>query len=73
MGLYDRKPCTCGSGKQSVWILDARGIPVGRACIDCEEKLKAKFRPEIFSDPDYCRKSIFSDPNSWPEEPYGES
>lgn len=40
--------------RQSTWIIyDARGIPCGRVCHLCEEKVRAKYRPEIFSNPNY--------------------
>lgn len=47
------RPCPCGSGKPSWRMNDARGIPCGRVCDDCEEAKKAKYRPEIFSDSHY--------------------
>jgi hypothetical protein len=53
MGLHDKRPCPCGSGKMSSWLTDARGIPVKRVCDDCYEKVKAKYRPEIFTDSEY--------------------
>jgi len=53
MGLYDVKPCPCGSGKDSRWLSDARGIPLKRTCPDCEQTVIAKYRPEIFTNPDY--------------------
>lgn len=43
----------CGSGKESHELLDARGIYCGRCCPDCEEKLRAGFRPEIFKNSRY--------------------
>lgn len=53
MGLHDKKPCPCGSGKMSSWLSDARGIPVARVCDDCYEKVKAKYRPDIFTNSEY--------------------
>jgi hypothetical protein len=53
MGLHDKKPCPCGSGKMSWWLSDARGIPVSRVCEDCEKKIMAQYRPEIFTNPEY--------------------
>lgn len=37
-------------------IYDARGIYVDGTCGDdaCEAKIKAKYRPEIFENPNYC-------------------
>lgn len=48
------KPCCCGSGKESYWISDARGIPVARACEDCESSKKSGYRPEVFADSHYA-------------------
>lgn len=46
--------------KLQIWIeYDARGIPLGRACYLCVDKLKAKFRPEVLTDPNYeCNEQI---------------
>ena len=46
-------PCNCGSGLESYILYDARGIPCGHVCDDCEEEKASKFRPEVMSDPDY--------------------
>lgn len=53
MGIYDVKPCPCGSGKGSVWLVDARGIPVARVCPDCQARVKARYRHKIFTNSDY--------------------
>ena len=37
-------------GDGSWWLKDARGIPCARVCGDCEEEVKKKYRPEIFTD-----------------------
>lgn len=50
---HNPRPCPCGSGKESWWLNDARGIPCGRVCDDCEDRVRAKYRPEIFSDSGY--------------------
>lgn len=47
------KQCPCGSGKWPHMLCDARGIPCGYVCEDCEAKKKAKYRPEIFRDSQY--------------------
>ena len=53
MGLYDKRPCPCGSGKTSHWLTDAKGIPVSRVCPDCEAKVMDKYRSRIFTDINY--------------------
>lgn len=41
--------CSCGSGKQSRWAYDAKGIPLCRVCPDCREEKLAKYRPKILT------------------------
>ena len=36
MSIHSVRPCPCGSGKDSYWQLDARGIPLRRTCDDAE-------------------------------------
>lgn len=43
------RPCNCGSGKERYGLHDARNIFCGYVCEDCEEKVKSKYRPEIFN------------------------
>lgn len=45
--------CRCGSGKDSYWVNDARGIPLGRMCEDCEQERLSKFRPDVLTDSNY--------------------
>lgn len=47
------KPCPCGSGKESWWEHDARGIPLARVCPDCKERKLKVYRPEVLTDPNY--------------------
>lgn len=59
MGLYDRKPCPCGSGQMRSPLVDARGIFCAFICDQCEEEKRAKYRPEIFDDAGYeCDETI---------------
>ena len=61
-GYREPTKCHCGSGELSYIVYDARGIPVGKACDECEEKLKSKYRPEIFDDCQYeCDEQIDED------------
>lgn len=43
------RPCPCGSGENSWWEYDAKGIPLCRVCPDCEEEKLSRYRPEILS------------------------
>jgi hypothetical protein len=45
--------CPCGSGKKSWWESDARGIPLGRVCLDCLDKKLSKYRPEVLTNSNY--------------------
>ncbi len=44
--------CNCGSGLESVWIYDAQGIELCKACGECRRQKLAKFRPEILEEYD---------------------
>ena len=46
-------PCTCGSGRESWWEHDARGIPLARVCSSCKEEKLSKYRPEVLTNPQY--------------------
>ena len=48
-----RTLCWCGSGLYSHGLYDARGIYVQDVCERCEQKVKERYRPEIFTDPKY--------------------
>ncbi|HEY7417406.1 MAG TPA: hypothetical protein VH593_19640, partial [Ktedonobacteraceae bacterium] len=45
--------CPCGSGKDSSWQNDARGIPLCRTCEDCHEQKMSGYRSDVLSDPNY--------------------
>lgn len=47
------RPCPCGSGKESWWENDARGIPLARVCDDCRERKLARYRPDVLTDSNY--------------------
>ena len=53
--------CSCGSGKPFWELHDARGIYVARVCQKCEGRVRSKYRPDIFEDPNY-----------WADEPIDE-
>ena len=44
MGFHDSKLCKCGSGEDSYWEWDAKGIPIFRACPECLEEKWSKYR-----------------------------
>ncbi len=45
--------CPCGSGQESWWENDARGIPLARVCTKCEAERLSKFRQEVRTNPRY--------------------
>ncbi|MGY8677302.1 hypothetical protein Q2941_05725 [Bradyrhizobium sp. UFLA05-153] len=45
--------CPCGSGKQSWWEHDARGIPLCRVCDKCRKEKLGRYRPDVRTDPNY--------------------
>ena len=47
------KLCNCGSGLESHWEYDARGIELDRVCPKCKDEKLSKYRPEVLSDPNY--------------------
>lgn len=61
MGRYDVRPCPCGSGLDSQWALDARGIELCRTCKKCHREKMARYRPDVLTDPNY-----------WADEPIEE-
>lgn len=46
-------PCPCGSGRDSWWENDARGIPLCRVCPKCRTKKLAGYRHDVLTDPNY--------------------
>jgi len=53
-GFDPVRPCPCGSGHDSWWLKDARGIECCRVCEACEDAKRKKYRPEIFEDASYA-------------------
>ncbi len=49
MGMYDFRPCPCGSGDSSWWENDAQGIPLARVCSECREAKLSGYRKEILT------------------------
>jgi len=47
------KKCNCGSDLLSIWVYDAKGIPLAKVCKDCKQTKLGKFRPEVLDDPNY--------------------
>lgn len=41
--------CRCGSGERAYWIYDGRGIELAKVCVECEDEVKKRYRPEILS------------------------
>jgi hypothetical protein len=51
-------PCPCGSGRDSWWAKDARGIEIARVCTKCiKDKLKG-YRPDVLTDPSYWADEV---------------
>jgi hypothetical protein len=59
------RECNCGSGENSWWEYDARGIPLSRVCDKCIEEKLSGYRPEVLVDPGY-----WADEPIEPEEGY---
>lgn len=56
------RPCTCGSGLDSYWQRDARGIELCRTCDTCHDAKMAKYRPEVLNNSQYeCDEAIEAD------------
>lgn len=53
MGTYDIRKCPCGSGLDSSWQHDARGIPMFRSCANCDERKKKGMRQDVLTNPNY--------------------
>jgi len=53
MSRYQIRPCPCGSGKDSQWQVDARGIELCRTCPKCHKEKMARYRPDVLSDANY--------------------
>lgn len=47
-------PCPCGSGLDSAWQYDARGIELCRTCPKCHREKMRRYRPDVLSDPSYA-------------------
>lgn len=47
------KPCPCGSGKNSWWESDARGIPLARVCVECRDAKLSKYKPSVLKNSNY--------------------
>jgi hypothetical protein len=49
----DVRPCPCGSGRDSRWQFDARGIELCRTCSKCHRERMARYRPEVLTNANY--------------------
>lgn len=45
--------CSCGSGLDSSWQYDARGIPLCRTCDKCHDDKMGQYRSEVLTNPNY--------------------
>ena len=46
-------PCPCGSGLESEWQCDARGIELCRTCPQCHQAVMSRYRPDVLTHPNY--------------------
>jgi hypothetical protein len=53
MSRNEPRPCPCGSGLDSHWQFDARGIELCRTCPKCHKAKMARYRPEVLTDSAY--------------------
>lgn len=53
MRNYKPKPCPCGSGKDSYWQYDARGIELCRTCTECHDEKMAGYRTDVLTNANY--------------------
>lgn len=54
MGLFPTmRPCPCGSGLNSSWQYDARGIELCRTCPKCHEEKMSHYRQDVLTNPNY--------------------
>ena len=47
------RACPCGSGKNSEWQHDARGIPLCRTCTSCHQSKMKTYRRDVLTNPNY--------------------
>jgi hypothetical protein len=59
--MADRRPCPCGSGRDSYWQHDARGIPLARTCTKCHAEKMRHYRPDVLSDSNYWADEAIDD------------
>ena len=50
---YQFRACPCGSGRESFWQNDARGIPLCRTCAKCHKEKMSRYRPDVLTDSNY--------------------
>lgn len=53
MPMSRYRACPCGSGLESSWENDARGIPLCRTCDKCHAEKMARYRPEVLTNSRY--------------------
>jgi len=47
------RACPCGSGLDSSWQVDARGIELARTCLKCHRDKMKGYRREVLTNPNY--------------------
>jgi hypothetical protein len=50
---YKFRQCPCGSGQESWWVKDARGIELARVCVKCKERRLKGYRQDVLTNRNY--------------------
>jgi hypothetical protein len=53
MTIRKSRPCPCGSGQESTWQYDARGLPLARTCVECHTRKMDAYRADVITDANY--------------------
>jgi hypothetical protein len=65
MTTREGSPCNCGSGQPRRALYDGNGIFCAYVCSRCEDRVRARYRPEILNRP-YNANDV--DEDIWGEE-----
>jgi hypothetical protein len=51
MTISEGQPCGCGSGLPRRSLLDGNGLFCAYVCTQCEDRVRARYRPETWTGP----------------------